>query len=428
MSVSRVQERKFHSAFERLPKRLTISFPIWGIYDTPGENAQYKDMDKFVFEHKERGFNCIRLDDGAGLIHDLKGNRRGPVEIHTDVFGIYSQNMRQQGDIYGDGGKCDLYQRLIDLCTAAKKYNVYIVLSSWYYLHTYWYHPQGDKIEKELFSIEPKDRFMEFAKLLDYILCDLEEKGLDSVIAFAEIFNEADGLPFVNGYGSKNGLSDSELEMFKNKHEEAIEWLKDKHPQILFAFDSYTSWTDKRQIPSNMQVYNYHDYYMWGIYDDVLNEHDEFFNGKVTEDDVRKSREGLRPAADDWYKRVAMYSSLDDSKLKEFEECLEEKLNEKFDFYLQKVDNNLDNVRRQISEFVGVPIVCGEGVSYIGSKKLLWEETSDKYWELVEKAILKQKNFGLWGTVIRTCMGPEDPCWNYRKDKIKHINELFLSE
>lgn len=417
-----------HPAFERLPKRLTISFPIWGLYDTPGENAAYKDMDKFVLEHKERGFNCIRLDDGAGLIHDLEGNRLGEVEVYPNVFGEYSKVMRQQGDIYGDGGKCDLYKRLIELCTAAKKYGVYVILSSWYFLHTYWFHPQGEVIEKELYDIPPKERFMAFAKLLDYILNDLEEQNLDETIAYAEIFNEADGLPFINGYGGKNGLSDDEIAEFRKKHEEAIEWLKNRHPQILFAFDSYTSWTDKRQMPSNMQVYNFHDYYMWGIYDEVLDEHKEFFKGEVCEEDVRKTREGLRAAADDWYQRVARYSDLDASKLGELEKYLEEKLNEKFDEYLEKVDTNLENVRKQTAQYENLPIVCGEGVSYIGSKQLIWEEKSDKYWELVEKSMLKQKAFGLWGTVIRTCMGPEDPCWNMRKDKIKYLNELFLQD
>lgn len=34
------------------------------------------------------------------------------------------------------------------------------------------------------------------------LICELEDRGLDSQITFAEIFNEADGLRFINGYGN----------------------------------------------------------------------------------------------------------------------------------------------------------------------------------------------------------------------------------
>jgi len=44
-----------------LPKRLTISFPIWGLMHTY-EDSVYADLDQFVREHVERSFNCIRLE------------------------------------------------------------------------------------------------------------------------------------------------------------------------------------------------------------------------------------------------------------------------------------------------------------------------------------------------------------------------------
>lgn len=417
---------KNHPAFARLPKRLAISFPLWGIFGTQGAQAPaFNDLDRFVREHKERGFNCIRLDSGAGFVHDINGNRRGEVEIFPNAFGEYSEVIRQQGEIYGKGGKCDLYKSLIELFRAAKKYDVYIILSSWYYLHTFWFHPENDSLCEELFAIPPHERFMAFARFLDYIINELEEQKLDDMIAFAEIFNEADGLSFVNGYGGENGANDEELARFREEHEKALDYLQKKHPQILFAFDSYTSWTDIRQVPENMQIYNFHNYYLWGIYGDILNENPQLLKGVVTEADVRKSREGLLAAKDDWYERVAIYNDVDEEKLDEFEMLLEEKLNEKFDAYLAAVDNNFEHIRENMANF-DVPVVCGEGVSYIASKKLLWEEKSEKYWELVERAMDKYKEFGLWGTVIRTCSGPEDPSWDMCAEKLKYLNERFL--
>jgi len=410
-----------------LPKRLTISFPLWILMDTPGESACYHDLDKIVREHAERGFNCIRLDDGAGLCHDINGNRRGAVEI-MHHFGEFEKTLRQQ-HIIGDGGKCDLLKRLFELCEAAKKYNVYLILSSWYYLHTYCFHPEGDPVCDELFKISPHDRFMAFAKFHHYIIKELEEKGYDDRIAFVEILNEANGLPFVNGYGGKNGLDDDELAKFTREHEDAILWLKKERPQLIFGYDSYTPWDDPRQIPKNMDVYNFHAYYMWNIYDIVISEHkEELILDKYTEEDVRLTRKGRIPAADDWYERETLYNNLDRTKIPLMEKYLEEKLIEKYADYIKAVEENLENVRKNTSPYPNVPIVCGEGVSYIGHKELIWEEKSETYWKLVEEVIRKYKEFGMWGTVVRTCMGPEDPSWDICADRIKRINRVFLED
>ena len=36
--------------FDKLPKRLTVSFPLWLIYGTKGENSPYYDIDKAMRE------------------------------------------------------------------------------------------------------------------------------------------------------------------------------------------------------------------------------------------------------------------------------------------------------------------------------------------------------------------------------------------
>lgn len=455
---------KKHPAFARLPKKLTISFPIWGLFDTPGETAAYHDLDQFVREHVERGFNCIRLDGGAGLTHDKNGIPLGPVAI-GDPFGQYSCVLRQM-NCTGDGGKCDILERLISLCKSAKKHGVYLILSSWYYLHTFWL-LHDEQINATLFSIPPHQRFMFFAQQLDYILLELEKQGLDDSIAFAEIFNEADGLFFINSYG-RNRLDKEELEQFRNEHEAAISMLQKKHPHILFAFDSYSPWADPNQIPRNLQVFNFHNYFMWDVYRNTIEKMPEFSTDILTPEDVRQTRAGRRPTEDDllscavdhvgrdcaesetfkstpiprlkedyayflsdlstWYARIAVYYNLDRTKFPEIESLLEKTLQENYFTYLEEINKKLDKVSKFREAFPDIPIVCGEGVSYIGSKHLLWEEKSETYWHLVEQAILKYKKFGLWGTVIRTCCGPEDPCWTMCPNRLRQINELFLAE
>ena len=193
-----------------LPKRLTISVPIWALYDT-GEGGVYHDLDKIMVEHKERGFNCMRIDDGAGLMHDIDGNPRGDVYFGR-AFGEYDLTIRQMAAT-GAPGKLDARRRLLELFRAAKRHGIYVILSSWYYLHTFWY--VDSELGRELEDIPAEERFSAFAKFLHYILAELEAEGLDSQVAFAEIFNEADGLCFVDGYSNRNKRSDEELAFFR---------------------------------------------------------------------------------------------------------------------------------------------------------------------------------------------------------------------
>ena len=78
-----------------LPKRLTISFPIWGLYDTEAGGV-YRDLDKMMLEHKERGFNCIRLDDDTEIVHNLHGKLRENVKSDYAFDSCY-KDIRQFG-------------------------------------------------------------------------------------------------------------------------------------------------------------------------------------------------------------------------------------------------------------------------------------------------------------------------------------------
>ena len=403
-----------------LPKRLTIAFIIWGLMDTSPE-GRYHDLDQVVKECVERGFNCIRLEDGAGLTHDLDGNRRPPADI-LRPYGEFSAN--RQLWFAGGEGKCDYLQRLIDLCEACKKYDVYLILSSWYFLHTYWY--SSNEQNQSIFSIPPRERYMAFAKFLHYILKELEERGLSDRIAFAEIFNEANGLSFV---------SDETAEIYKKDHEEALEWLYQQHPNLLFAFDGTTQHGKEfAHVPDNMQVYNMHNYFLWSVYGTTLEQsnepHIDIMRGEHTVEDVIQTRKGRFPENDGvgWYPRALAGSDLDLNKLPEMEAELERQLNKKWDEYLYWLEEACDGFKMIAEKFPDVPLVSGEGVTYCAHQKALWEEKSERYWEMVRHVRKRYKECGLWGAVIKTCCGPEDPSWELCKDKLRELNEEFLND
>ena len=77
-----------HPAFKRLPKKLTISFPLWIIYATKGEYSPYYDIDKLMVEYAKQypdyGFEKHK---GYGTAQHIKViKEKGPCELHRRSF------------------------------------------------------------------------------------------------------------------------------------------------------------------------------------------------------------------------------------------------------------------------------------------------------------------------------------------------------
>jgi hypothetical protein len=302
-----------------------------------------------------------------------------------------------------------------------------VILSQWYYLHTYWYHKQGDPVCEELFAIPEKKRFEAFRKFWHYLLLELEKRELDSQIAFVELFNEADDHPYLCGvyeWGANQKISDEETEFYKKQHEDSIAWLKKAHPSVLFGYDVATTAIAKKNMPSNAQVYNFHSYHLWTVYDDALAGHHEWFLHRVTPEAVSESRRGRLPVDQGWYERVALFNDIDPGCIDKIEQALEQTFLENRERYAARREKILRFAKENAEG--RMPLVCGEGVSYIGSKQILWEEKSEAYWRFVKEGLALYKQAGVWGTVIRTCCGPEDPCWYACAKQLLELNTFFL--
>lgn len=413
-----------HPALKRLPKKLTICFELWLPYGgTP--YSPYYDIEKVMIEHKERGFNCIRMDSGAGLTHDINGNRRGPFTVADKLgFGKYEVKIRQQ-NVMEPGSKVDLMERVIEICEKAKKHGIYIMLSSWYYLHGFWFQNGDDPTLKELFEIPMHQRITYFAKYLHYIIKELEDRGLADVLVSSEIFNEINDLPFTVDIGGQSVVSAEELAEFTAEHERALEFLQKEHPDQIFAYDSGNPCHEEGRLTKNMQAYIFHTYYMWGMYDRVYPAHPEWQKGGVTIEDVAKERDGRRPATPDWYDRVARSYNFSKEDLPEIENTLEQYLLEHYDEFKEDMLIYLDAAVKNAN---GLPLLCGEGVTYVASKEMLWEEKSDTFWKMIDEMIDAYKKAGVWGTILKTCLGIEDPSWYECPERIKRANERFLAD
>lgn len=411
-----------------LPEKLAISFTIWGLWDTDGTGC-FHDLDRLMEEHAARGYNCIRLEDGAALIHDIKGNPLGAVE-YRHPFDGYTGNLRQNGCMGGEG-KVDLLARLIAWCEAAKRHNMYLILSSWYYLHTYWI-CGNESINDMMFALPRHERFGVLGKFLDYILCELEKRGLDDCIAYAEVYNEADALRTLSFCDPPETFDAKEIAMFTAEHEAAIASLREHHPQILFAYDTCGAATPLEKIPKNAQVFNFHNYFAWQLYMNTLEQVPEgkelFVADPVPIETIRGIRKGRRPLYDGgWYDRLFYYTNLDKNKLYKAELALNREMERTAPLLRGKVDDTVAALKRTLSGLPeGVRAACGEGVTYCGSYALLWEEHCPAFWDLVEYALRRYRDAGVWGSVIKTNCSPEDPGWNLCEERIRRCNGITM--
>jgi len=403
-------------------KRLAISFWNFGLLSM-GPHSIFNAIELRMAETVERGFNCIRTEAGAGITHDAEGRPRGELEFHRVLPG-HDHFTRELQHV--TGGRIDMLRRLIELCTVARRYNVKVILSSWYYLHTFWFTDKN--LTAELLGLPLEKRFLYFARGLDRILDELKQRGLADTIATAEIFNEVS--PRYHGK-----IVD---------HEEALDFLQTRHPDIRFSLD--TDNFDTSRIPRNAQVWTYHSYYLWPIYgllEQDLIRGDKDLNDPAAYAPIRRflrrdlvpfqaildSRAGRPPIARDWYRRIWLYRNLDPNAMPELERLLQEDLEKRIDEFKQRAINDVKQLVKTRDEVLpGIPLMLGEGASYCADHRLRWEERSDAYWEVIEHAARAYREHGLVGAVPRTNSGPEDPVWHEYPERLQRANAVFLGK
>jgi hypothetical protein len=415
-------------------KRLAISFWNFGLLSM-GPHSIFNALELRMAETVERGFNCIRTEAGAGITHNAEGRPRGELEFHRVLPG-HDHFTRELQHV--TGGRIDMLRRLIELCTVARRYHVKVILSSWYYLHTFWFTDKN--LTAELLGLPLEERLIYFARGLDRILDELKQRGLADTIATAEIFNEVDEMSLFNRQPVE------EVRRFRRLHEEALDFLKTRHPDIRFSLDTMWAYIDPEIVPRNAQAWTFHSYYLWpvyGLFEQDLVNGDKDLNDPAAYAPIRRflrrdlvpfqailrSREGRPPLKRDWYRRIWLYRNLDPNAMPELERLLQESLEKRIDEFKQSATRAVKHAVKLRDEVLpGVPLIMGEGASYCADHRLRWEERSDAYWEVVEHAARTYREHGFLGAVARTNSGPTDPVWHEYPERLRRVNAVFLGE
>jgi len=431
-----------------LAEPMTISFWLWNYFYAIKDGEYFHDLASCVAGLAVRGFNTVRVDAGTGLCHTAAGERRGVIEMHEPFPGFSTlRQMDPRTDPRTQGGcQVDVLEKVIELFTLAQRFDIRVILSSWFYLHTFWF--VDDELVEEFFGVPVAERFRRFAVDTDRLLAELKARGLQGQIAFVEIQNEFDGLFYLWGL-DKLGTNDEEkrqvLDEFRRWHEEALAFLQARHPDLLFAIDTCHSGIDRAMLPRNAEVWNYHMYYAWGVYTDVFESpvYDPDFDFAQANahpvvgpflrrpllpiEDVRACRKYLPYVGFDWPTRVWLFNNLDAQALPELEHRLADRLVCDLDMYKQRIDTAIQHAADTCAAlFPQIALVVGEGTTYCAHPDMRWEEESAAYWELVDYATRRFRDEGYWGCVPRTNSGPEDPSWREYPERLRAATARFL--
>ena len=401
-----------------LPKKLSIGMFIWNwvTMATPGE--PYHDLEKAVAGLPERGFNAVRVEAGLNWCFQMDGRPRGEMEFGPWIPG-YRDNLTSV-NVRG-GGRHDVLKRLTLLMELAKRYGVYVILTSWEYQDSSWL-VADPKIRAEVMAVAQNQRLMQMARQYDRLLRMLKDKGLDRNIAYVEVHNEPDASLLPQG------------EKGKRLHQEAIAFLRDAHPDILLSGD-YCS-HNPAIVPDNVQVYDQHTYVAdlyWSVLYNQTIFHKDFnpaeprklkLLDRLLKDKFVPYAEFLKPAQNvremwrgiDW-----LYYNLDNERFDQW--ILEEYARREADMN-QKAARIFEGDARE-AQRRNVPAVCDEGGYFyppLGSKFELRPPGTGMFELQVDLAI----KHGYWGMMPTTYCGAEHPTWD-NVPWLRAINGRFQS-
>lgn len=401
-----------------LPKRLSICSWIWSWISSSQPDEPYGDLERAMAETRERDFNCIRLDAGLNWCFDLDGNPRGEVGFRPWIEG-YSSNLRTVN--CRGGVRMDVLKRVLRMMELAAEYGIYVILTSWEYQDSSW-HVADSRIREEVFGIPVEDRLIRLAHQHNRLLALLKERGLDKQIAFVEPHNEIEHSEFPKG------------EDGRRCHAEAIQFLRDRHPDILISADHSTM--DLSILPHNTQVLDNHLYagasmYFNGIIAQTV-WHPDFdpqnpralpLLDRLLKTDIvpwEVFEQPSRNVREFWRLFNWLYENLDNS---EWDRWM-------LDHYDEFWPGVKDTVKRCFMDNAGeaarrgIPAVIDEGGWFYPPLGSRFEETEPgmALFELMADSAIEND---YWGFMPTTYCGPEQPIWNTNPEWLRTINSRF---
>ncbi|WP_407272033.1 cellulase-like family protein [Radiobacillus sp. PE A8.2] len=405
-----------------LPRKLTITMWDFSWYTMTMPGEPYHDLEQCFKEAVKRGYNTIRICAMPFLLFTEEGPRTGPLAFaNLGQVGVRTRWYNCKGGAVLDG-----HQHLLNLFAYAKKYDCYIILSSWEYQQSPSF-LKTPELFNELLAIPPQDRFMTLAKSMDQLIDYVKSEGLDDRIAYVELHNEIEFGRLTQvaiEAGIDGGNAGKLIQYTKPYVEKALAFLQKQHAELLIT-GCYTLNRpySKDYLPENEQVAHFH-MYINGMLHKLLDEtgimipEADFPNALVQSmlrDDAPDFSTYQLPAGEEW----RLYENPVGLKLLYIHDWCDPV---KWDLYLydhyglykqamlQKVNERFMEAADWADDH-NLPIAIGEG--YVGYTPLLAQfEEGPVGKDIAEYCVKKGMELGFWGMVLCSNCAPHHPFWS----------------
>ncbi|ASA19844.1 cellulase-like family protein [Paenibacillus donghaensis] len=421
-----------------LPRKLTITMWdfSWYTMTLPGE--PYNDLAARFKEAVDRGYNTIRICAMPYMLFTERGKRSGRLKFGN--LGEVGQRTRWYN--CRGGAELDGHAHLLELFRQAKAHGCYIMLSSWEYQQSPSFLAHSE-LRDELAAISPAERFMAIARSMDQLIRFLKKEGYANQIVYTELHNEVE-FGQLTAVGVERGIKETDtpklVEAMQPYIEEAIEFLREQHPDILMTA-SYTlnEAYPKAYVARNMQVAHYH-LYIKGVLNELmdaagLNDEETSFPNPFVQSLLREDAppfdQWTLPEGQEWrmegnpvgMKLIYLHDWADPDK---WDLYLYDRYGAHKLAMLQKTDFRFEEIHDWVRH-AGIPIVIGEG--YVGYTPLLagFEEGPvGKF--IAEYALRKGMSLGFWGMTLCSNCAPHHPFWNDIAWQVKWNRFILDSE
>jgi hypothetical protein len=415
---------------DHLPARLTITQFLWTWLTACSPGEVYYDLEKIFAECAERHHNCIRADVALNWAFDQQGRPRGPIEVGPWATGV-SDNLR---GLFGKAGvRYDALERVIHLFELARKYEIYIIATSWEYQDSTT-HLVDPKLREDVFSTPPAERFERLANMYDRLIEELKKRGLEKQIAFVELHNEINASQFPQEWNVQTPLV-----------EKALHRLQQAHPDILFTGDYVnigpvfqSNFPGYDALPKNMQVADHH-IYTGGVQKALHDLTNTWLGNQVPpnphDNELLRWLIGDKPRVswDEWTQRAALvnrhwwalqwlFANLTEPDRYDYWEF------EHFGEYSGTMTAQIEGGMRDWGIFArqrGIPAVIDEGYIFYPPRNSRFEESAAGR-TIYEVAINTGIEQGYWGIMLSNYAGPHEPLWTENPEWIKRMNRKIL--
>ncbi|QHC67884.1 hypothetical protein GSU68_15795 [Rathayibacter sp. VKM Ac-2759] len=401
----------------QIPDQLTITLWDFSWYVRTGPGEPFEDLDAAFAGATERGYNTIRICAMPFLLFgtdiDTSALKLGP------LGGGYAQRVRWY-DVKAPT-VIDARQHLLKLFEAAKRHDVFVIVSSWEYQQSSSFAEDRAWFDA-LMSIAPEERAERLAEAHAGLVAFLKQHDLDDRIAFVELHNEVQAGHLTAGLEYSN-LDEATLAL-RPRLTRGIDRFHELAPGVPCSVNyAHVPVGGMRGIPWNSDVLVVHPY-IYGVLDDFIRDFalrrpiEEFAQEKAAEtfllDGAPPIAEWTLPPESQW-KLTATIVGKGEIYAHDWGDAqqIDRFLYEHYGRHQLEMEATLTTwiaVAADHAAMRGIPLVFGEG--WVGYTPLEGRfEEGPIGAEYCRLAMRESRRVGARGSIVCSNAAPQHPMW-----------------